>query len=182
MAIAAIIVMCSSALQTAEANSFFNPAADHNAGDGPSSVAIGDLNGDGIPDLAVTDGWCDVALVLLGNGDGTFQNTQNYGVGFGPISFAIGDLDGDGNPELVIANWLSNNVSVLMNTPLICRADINHDKKVDEMDLEIFSFAMGEVDCAWWPALCDCDTDDDDDIGGSDLKVLISEFGRDNCK
>ena len=40
---------------------------------GPLGVAVGDFNGDGIPDLAVTNGIEDTVSILLGNGDGTFR-------------------------------------------------------------------------------------------------------------
>jgi hypothetical protein len=37
----------------------------------PSSVAIGDLNGDGKPDLATANYFSNTVSLLLGNGDGT---------------------------------------------------------------------------------------------------------------
>ena len=39
----------------------------------PASVAVGDFNGDGKPDLAVTNSGSASVSVLLGNGDGTFR-------------------------------------------------------------------------------------------------------------
>ena len=53
--------------------------------------------------------------VLLGNGDGTFQDAVNYRAGREPKSVAIGDLDGDGDPDLAVANFAEDNVSVLYN-------------------------------------------------------------------
>jgi hypothetical protein len=41
-------------------------------GDGPSSVATGDFNGDGIPDLAVANQAGSSVTILFGNGNGTF--------------------------------------------------------------------------------------------------------------
>jgi hypothetical protein len=56
-----------------------------------------DLNEDGVPDL-VTVG--DGVAVLLGRGDGTFEDPTKHGSGkFG--SAAISDLDGDGHLDLV---------------------------------------------------------------------------------
>src|SRR2546428_447945 len=49
----------------------FQPKVDYPTGSSPSSVAIGDLNGDGKPDLAVAN--LTTVSVLLGNGNGTFQ-------------------------------------------------------------------------------------------------------------
>ena len=63
----------------------FNPAVGSPvaAGDAPVSVALGDVNGDGRPDLAVANSTSNNVSVLLGNGDGTFQP---------PVNFAAGDI------------------------------------------------------------------------------------------
>ncbi|MGC9950205.1 MAG: VCBS repeat-containing protein [Bryobacteraceae bacterium] len=78
------------------------------------TVAIGDFNGDGKPDLAVADYSSSAVSVLLGNGDGTFQPQVNYAVGFEPLYVVAGDFNGDGIPDLAIANNLSNTVSILL--------------------------------------------------------------------
>jgi hypothetical protein len=45
-------------------------------------VATGDFNGDNIPDLAITNGHgVDNISILLGQGDGTFNNSGNFAVG-----------------------------------------------------------------------------------------------------
>ena len=52
--------------------------------------------------------------VLLGNGDGTFQNQVTYPVGIGPTALVAGDFTGDGRTDLAVANYDSNDVSVLL--------------------------------------------------------------------
>jgi hypothetical protein len=74
-------------------------------------VAVGDVNGDGHPDLAVANLCQDEGCgngsvsVLLGNGDGTFQAPVSYNSGgYGAGSVVIGDVNGDGHPDLLVAN------------------------------------------------------------------------------
>jgi hypothetical protein len=89
--------------------SSINDAADgwHNA------VAVGDFNGDGIPDLAVTSIGSESVSVFLGNGDGTFQHAVSYGVDSYGRSVAVADFNGDGLPDLAVANS-ADAVSVLL--------------------------------------------------------------------
>src|SRR3989441_5867008 len=92
----------------------FAPAATFGVGTHPQSVAVGDFNGDGKPDLAVANAGSDTVSVLLGNGDGTFQAARTVAAGSSPISVAVADFNGDGKPDLAVANYGSNTVSVLL--------------------------------------------------------------------
>src|SRR5215510_3491292 len=94
----------------------FQAAVNFGAGNNPSSIAVGDFNGDGIQDLTVAHGFfgSNSVSVLLGNGDGTFQEGVNYGTGFAPSFVAVADFNGDGVQDLAVANEGSNNVSVLL--------------------------------------------------------------------
>src|SRR5260370_714015 len=86
---------------------------DLDAGNGFSpSVAVGDFNGDGVPDLAVIN--AGRVSVLLGDGDGTFQAARSFGAGDIPTSVVVSDFNGDGMPDLAVANYGSGNVSVLL--------------------------------------------------------------------
>ena len=102
--------------------SFTGPVAydPGNAAYGPYSVAIGDLNGDCWPDLAVDNAQRANSniTVLPNNGDGTFGAPVNFTVS-GATYVAIGDLDGDRRADIAIANYSSNGVAgvvVLRNT------------------------------------------------------------------
>ena len=88
----------------------------NSGGQSATFVAVGDLNGDGKPDLAVanqcvSNGNCNngVVSVLLGNGDGTFNTAVNYAAtGVYSNSIAIGDINGDGHPDLAVSNQCNN--------------------------------------------------------------------------
>jgi hypothetical protein len=89
------------------------PAVTYHSGGFDASLAVADVNGDGRPDLLVTDSGGSVN-VLLGNGDGTFQAPVAYNSGGSPAHWvAVADLNGDGKPDLVVANF-SNTVGVLL--------------------------------------------------------------------
>lgn len=96
-------------------NGTFAPQVVYPVGVQPRSVAIGDLNADGRPDLAVANYNSNTVSVLLGNGDGTFAAPVSFTEGDRPSGIAAGDLNGDGRPDLVVANYWGNNVSVLLN-------------------------------------------------------------------
>src|SRR5262249_10614718 len=83
---------------------FAGLAQDFATGVRPIPLANGDFNGDGKLDVAVADNG-DVSFglndpggvsILLGNGDGTFQNPINYQVGVAPTAIVAGDLNHDG--------------------------------------------------------------------------------------
>jgi hypothetical protein len=83
-------------------------------GSQPYSVASGDFNGDGIPDLAVAN-YTGTVTILLGNGDGTFSAVAAApSTGSDPVSIVVGDFNMDGIPDLAIANAYGNNVTILL--------------------------------------------------------------------
>ena len=98
----------------------FKPAVNYPAGTGPNSVAAGDFNSDGKPDLAVANYGNPSAnddgsvSILLGNGDGTFQPANNSAAGKNPVSIAVGDFNSDNRLDVVVANNGNDTVSVLL--------------------------------------------------------------------
>jgi FG-GAP-like repeat len=89
----------------------FQNSTHFSVGRAPGAVSIADFDRDGSEDLAVGNCGCSTPFpdntvsILLGNGDGTFQNAQNYQVGMGPSSTAVADIDEDGLLDIVVANW-----------------------------------------------------------------------------
>jgi FG-GAP-like repeat/FG-GAP repeat len=92
----------------------FGTARSSFAGGYPQSVAVGDFNGDGRQDLAVTNTATDDVSILLGDGTGSFSRAPDVFPGSEPYSVAVGDFNGDGRQDLAVANDLSNNVSVAL--------------------------------------------------------------------
>jgi Ca2+-binding RTX toxin-like protein len=79
------------------------------------AFAVGDLNGDGHPDIVTANTTDDTVSVFLGNGDGTFQSYHTYAAGSDPTAVAIGDLTGDGHPDIVTLSNYTGDANVLIN-------------------------------------------------------------------
>jgi VCBS repeat protein/FG-GAP repeat protein len=102
------------AAHAAVPNASFNAPRSFAVPYSPTAVAVGDLNGDGKPDMVVAGG--GYVSILLGNGDGAFAPAVNYAVGDDARSVAIADFNGDGKPDLAVANYGSvpATVSILL--------------------------------------------------------------------
>ena len=98
----------------AGSGTFFAPAY-YNVGTTPYSLAVGDVSGDGKPDVVTANYDDNNVAVLVNNGDGsgTFQLAIYYTTGTNPYSVAIGELTGGGTMDIAVANSGANTVSVL---------------------------------------------------------------------
>src|SRR5262249_12421580 len=93
-------------IQLGKGDGTFQTAVTYPAGTDAESLAIGDLNGDGIPDVVVSNLRAGTVAVLLGNGDGTFRAAVHYAAAVGKRSniVALGDFNRDGFMDLAVAS------------------------------------------------------------------------------
>ncbi len=89
--------------------------SDSLANDWTDAVAIGDFDGDGIPDVAAANNGGNDVSIFKGNGDGTFQNPVHYGAGIQPEGLIVGDFNSDGHPDLAATGgYVNGYVTVLL--------------------------------------------------------------------
>src|SRR5262245_31739550 len=81
---------------------------------GPMNVVAADFVRDGRLDLAVTNFFDNSVSILIGFGNGKFQDIAKIPVGANPIGIVTGDWNGDGRPDLAVANFSGDTVSILL--------------------------------------------------------------------
>ena len=129
--------------------SSFAPKVDFSTGTNPVFCAMGDLDADGKPDLAVTN--------INSNSVSIYKNTSTTGTinfatkidlttGTSPRSVAFGDIDGDGKLDLVITNYSSTSFSVFRNTSpgtitFAAKVDVSTGASINPSGL-----ALGDLD------------------------------------
>jgi hypothetical protein len=89
---------------------------------GPSEVVVGDLNGDGLTDVATVDIWrefsSDGVSIRLGDGTGSFGSRKKIlwtpDTEWGRNSIAVGELNGDDHLDLAVANGGNSSITLLL--------------------------------------------------------------------
>ena len=82
----------------------------------PWGLALGDVTGDGLPDIATANTQNDTVSVLPNDGHGGFGSYAWFASGANPGSVAIADIDGDGRGDVISANRSNDDIAVPRNT------------------------------------------------------------------
>jgi hypothetical protein len=82
-------------------------------------VKVGDFNGDGHADIAVSVQALDAVAVFSGDGEGAFGPPQlvSTGADSGPARIAVGDLNDDGVDDLAVVGEGSGKIILLLSDP-----------------------------------------------------------------
>lgn len=81
----------------------------------PNRVAIGDVNGDGVNDIAVSSPDDNNITLFLMSSRGTVASRSTITVGGKPKGLAIRDLNGDGKADVVTTNNGDNTVTIMLS-------------------------------------------------------------------
>jgi hypothetical protein len=151
-------------------------------GDGPYSVALGDFNRDGAPDLVTANLEGDDVSILLGCGDGTFGAPEQAAAGPEPRAVAASDFNRDGRLDVAVAgcNSGSATVSVLLNdgnwpaTSPVLPGDYNVNGVVDAADYVVWCKTPG----TGVPNLTAAEGNRNGAVDAGDDSVWRSHFGQ----
>jgi VCBS repeat protein len=110
--LAALPILIAIGSQPAAGQSIPVSLSQHGVGNNPRSVALGDLNADGRPDVVTANFGTHDVTVLLANASGAYAAATSFLVGTNPVAVALGDFNGDGRLDLATANAASGNVSI----------------------------------------------------------------------
>ncbi len=93
---------------------FLPPTFWEGGGSGEWPVGAGDLNNDGILDLAVGTRNSNTVIVNLGLGNGTFAVGDSTPSAGGPWQLNVADVDGDGDDDVAVANNFQSVGAILL--------------------------------------------------------------------
>ena len=82
----------------------------------PFDVAIGDVNGDGLPEIGCVNHQSNSVTILRNLGDGRFGPGWTLTEAYRPTGLAFVDIDNDGDLDVVDTNYYGNSITVWRNT------------------------------------------------------------------
>ncbi|MGO8720336.1 MAG: FG-GAP-like repeat-containing protein [Acidobacteriaceae bacterium] len=106
-------------MNSGSGNGRFFAAQSYPVGRLPYQVAIGDLNGDGIPDLAVTNYGDNTVSILYGQVGGGFTGGQTLATCTNPYGVAIGDTRNTGQNDIAVTCFHTAQMEVFLNNNML---------------------------------------------------------------
>jgi len=143
----------------ARAQVYLYGRSDFLASSSPTQAIVADFNGDGHPDLAVSDSQNNIVSILLGTTNGGFVAGGTYATAFSPTALVAADFNSDKRIDLAVVNSNSATVSILLGNgdgtfqgrtdypvgqgPVgIVAADFNGDGKIDLATVSTYDSAV----------------------------------------
>jgi hypothetical protein len=164
------------------------------AGAGPAAVVVGDLNGDGNLDVATANLGANTISIILGNGNGTFQNHVDYATGRAPSALKLADFNADGKLDIAVTNQTDGSLSVLLGNGdgtfqmqqvfptgqspnSVSAGDFNADGK---LDLAVVNTGSNTVSILLGNGNGTFQSHVDYSTGNSPASVVVADFNQDN--
>jgi FG-GAP-like repeat/FG-GAP repeat len=95
-------------------NGTFAARTDYTSGNYSTSIATGDFNGDGQPDIVTGNETANTVSVLLNIGFGALGAKTDYITGAGPSGVVVADVNADGKKDIITSNYAGSSISVLL--------------------------------------------------------------------
>lgn len=159
-----------------------------------SGIAVGDINGDGAPDIATSNAFDSDVSVLINNTHGGFLAESRIPAGTSTWDVEIADIDSDGRNDLIIANFDDSRISVRLGTgsgafgvEMLFSAQEPEEIFIGRVDnnqsldlISLSGFAMEFVamlnQCEVSTPPC-ADLNADGAVSGIDLLMILNAFG-----
>lgn len=81
----------------------------------PWGMKIGDVTGNGHPDIVTANTEQNTITVMINHGEGNFDTSLDFPTGAHPRDMVVDDFTGNGNVDVLVANNHNHNVSLLAN-------------------------------------------------------------------
>lgn len=158
---------------------------------GAFDLSVGDLDGDGVPDLAVAT--LSGLSVMFGQGDGSFGGRQDRSLGstLPERAVAIADFDGDGVPDLVVTEQITVRVltglgggqfgpgqryGVGLGPISVVAVDLNADGAADILTVNTVGDSVSVLLNSGGPPPCPADLNHDGRLDFFDVAYFVVAF------